>query len=241
MIRPAGLCCCVAAVLTLVNALPLAAAEPLKGLTVFPPQVSLSGPRDEQRLGVLGEGPDGKQRDLSRDAAFRSSNDAVARIEGGVVRPAGDGDAVITVEAGGRSATVPVKVRGSAAETPVSFGREVVPVLTKAGCNQGACHGAQHGRGGFRLSLLGFDPAFDHAQIVQSAEGRRVVLSDPERSILLQKPTLVMEHGGGERLKANGRGYDLIRRWLEDGAPEPGPKDPTVTAIEVWPPRRVVA
>src|SRR5262245_21675831 len=86
------------------------------------------------------------------------------------------------------------------ADEPVDFSRAVVPVLTKAGCNQGACHGGQHGKGGFRLSLLGFDPAFDYAQIVQSAEGRRVVPSDPERSILLQKPTLQMEHGGGERL-----------------------------------------
>src|SRR5437016_4079721 len=96
------------------------------------------------------------------------------------------------------------------ADTPVSFSRDIVPVLTKAGCNQGACHGAQHGRGGFRLSLLGFDPAFDHNQIVQSTEGRRVVLSDPERSILLLKPTLTMEHTGGERFKVGSPSYELL-------------------------------
>src|SRR5262245_8812696 len=120
-----------------------------------------------------------------------------------------------------------VTISGSrAAEAPISFARDIVPVLTKAGCNQGACHGAQHGRGGFRLSLLGFDPAFDHQQIVQSAEGRRVVLSDPERSILLLKPTLTMEHTGGERFKVQSPAYELLRRWLEDGAPELSPKDP---------------
>src|SRR5262249_32566479 len=102
------------------------------------------------------------------------------------------------------------------------------------------CHGAQHGRGGFKLSLLGFDPSFDHSQIVQSAEGRRVVVSDPERSILLQKPALTMEHGGGERLKAGGREYAVLRRWLEDGAPEPPARDPHVTGLEVWPPRRLM-
>src|SRR5438105_9011205 len=116
-----------------------------------------------------------------------------------------------------------------AAEAPVSFSRDIVPVLTKAGCNQGACHGAQHGRGGFRLSLLGFDTAFDHNQIVQSAEGRRVVLSDAERSILLLKPTLTMEHGGGERLRMNGREYQVLKQWLEDGAPEPNASDALVT------------
>src|SRR5207244_13260533 len=108
--------------------------------------------------------------------------------------------------AAGRMAPEAANARGATAEVPSSFVREVVPVLTRAGCNQGACHGAQAGRGGFRLSLLGYDPAFDHKEIVQSAEGRRVVLSDPERSILLQKPALLMEHGGGERLPAGSRG-----------------------------------
>ena len=132
-------------------------------------------------------------------------------------------------------------VSGPTAEVPTSFVREVMPVLTKAGCNQGACHGAQHGRGGFRLSLLGFDPAFDHSQIVQSAEGRRVVVSDPERSIVLLKPTLTMEHGGGERFKVNSREYSILKRWLEDGAPEPTATDPHVTKLVVWPAGRIVA
>jgi hypothetical protein len=113
-------------------------------------------------------------------------------------------------------------------------------VLTKAGCNQGACHGGQQGKGGFRLSLLGFDPAFDYEQIVQSAEGRRVVVSDPERSILLLKPTLTMEHGGGERIKPHSREYDLLRQWLGDGAPAPRPQDEEVVRLEVWPAKRLM-
>src|SRR5262249_16449819 len=100
--------------------------------------------------------------------------------------------------------------------------------------------GSQHGKGGFRLSLRGFDPAFDYVQMVQSAEGRRVVLSDPERSLFLLKPTLTLEHGGGERLKAGSREYETLKRWLEDGAPEPGAKDPVVTALQVWPARRLM-
>src|SRR5262245_30602930 len=213
---------------------------PLQRLSLFPAQVSLSGPRDEQRLGVLGEYADGQRRDLSRQATFTSSAPAVARVEGGTIRPPGDGEALVTVQAAGQTATAPVHVQGATAEARVSFSREVVPALTRAGCNQGACHGAQLGRGGFRLSLLGFDPGFDHNQIVQSAEGRRVVLSDPERSIILLKPTLTMEHGGGQRFKPESRTYALLKRWLEDGAPEPTPKDPTVTGLEVWPPRRTL-
>src|SRR5262245_3077969 len=125
-------------------------------------------------------------------------------------------------------------------EPRASFVREVLPVLTKAGCNQGACHGASLGRGGFRLSLFGFDPLFDYSQIVQSAEGRRVVPSDPERSILLLKPSLQMEHGGGERLTTHSRAYELLRSWLEDGAPEPRSGDPAAQSLEVWPPLRML-
>ena len=216
------------------------AAEPLS-LTVYPSRVELSGPRAEQHLGVLGQYPGGRQADLTRGARFVSSNPKVASVDAtGLVRGLKDGAATVTVEAAGRKATVAVHVRGANDEAPVSFSREVSPILTRAGCNQGACHGSQHGRGGFRLSLLGFDPAFDHPQIVQSAEGRRVVLSEPERSILLLKPTLTLEHGGGERFKTDSRAYRLLRRWLEDGAPAPSPRDPTVTGLEVWPPRRLM-
>jgi hypothetical protein len=242
-------------VLALLAGSPLLAAEPtskplpappppqapLRSLTVFPGRVSLDGPRAEQRLGVLGTYADGQQRDLTRAAAFAASAAKVVRVDAaGIVRPAGDGDAVVQVKAGGLSASVPVHVKGAADEVPTNFSREVVPVLTRAGCNQGACHGAALGRNGFRLSLLGYDPAFDYNQIVQSAEGRRVVLSDPERSILLLKPTLTMEHGGGQRFPVHSAPYNVLRRWLEDGAPEPTPRDPVATGLEVWPPHRIM-
>jgi hypothetical protein len=212
----------------------------LKTLTVFPSEVRLTGPRDQQRLVVLGEYADGRQWDLSREATFTSAADKVARVDAGVVRPVGDGQTAIEIQAGGQKASVPVRVESATAEVPVSFVREVVPILTKAGCNMGACHGAQHGRGGFKLSLLGFDPAFDYTQIVQSAEGRRVVVSDPERSILLAKPALVMEHAGGERFKVGSPFYTLLKTWLEDGAPEPTAREAHVTGLQVFPAKRVL-
>jgi hypothetical protein len=241
--RPSGLIACavlaITARATAADATPPTAA--VRQLTVFPPQVVLTGPRAEQWLGVLGIHTDGRQWDHSRTAKFTSSATAVATVDAaGVIRPVSDGAATVTVTAGGATATVPVTVTGAKAEEPVNFTREVESVLTKSGCNQGACHGAALGRGGFRLSLRGFDPPFDHSQIVQSAEGRRVVLGQPERSILLLKPSLTMEHGGGERLKASSAGYAVLKSWLEDGAPEPAAADPHVTALEAWPPRRVM-
>src|SRR5262249_8156853 len=152
----------------------------LKTLTVYPTKISLDGPRAEQRVGVLGDYADGRAWDLGRSVKFSIAKPDIATVDAtGLVRPMGDGETILTIQAGGKRTTIPIKVTKATADIPVSFSREIVPILTKAGCNQGACHGAQHGRGGFKLSLLGFDPAFDYPQIVQSAEGRRVVLSDP--------------------------------------------------------------
>src|SRR5207302_1888662 len=208
---------------------------------VFPTRVDLTGPRDSQRLGVLAEYADGHWRDLSREAKFTVNSGNIARVEGGVVQPVRDGEAAITVHASGQKAVVPVHVNGAADDSLIDFACEVLPVFTKAGCNQGACHGGQHGKGGFRLSLLGYDPAFDYSQIVQSAEGRRVVLSDPERSIVLLKPTLTMDHGGGERFRVNSREYAILKRWLEDGAPAPKTDDPEVVKLTVWPSHRILS
>lgn len=225
----------------------VSAAEPnlpageVRQLIVFPSPILLNGSRTEQRVGVLGTHADGRQWDYSGTARFASGNSAVATVDAsGIVRPAGDGSTKVVITAGGASASVPVTVTGFKSDEPINFTRDVETVLTKAGCNQGACHGAAIGRGGFRLSLRGYDPTFDHSQTVQSAEGRRVVLGQPERSILLLKPSLAMEHGGGERLKNGSVGYATLKAWLEDGAPQPSSNDPHVTKLEAWPPRRVM-
>ncbi|MGF1582122.1 MAG: DUF1553 domain-containing protein [Gemmataceae bacterium] len=220
----------------------LAVAESLQSLEVYPSRVQLDGPRAQQRLGVLAIFANGQQKEFTSAAKFTSGDSQIAKVdEQGIVQPVSDGTTKIHVVAEGVNRQVPVEVTKAKADVLVEFGRDIVPIFTRQGCNQGACHGAQHGRGGFKLSLLGFDPIFDHAQVVQSAEGRRVVVSDPERSILLLKPSLVMEHGGGHRLQKDGQAYDLIRQWLEDGVPEPSRRDPVVTKLQVWPRHRTMS
>jgi hypothetical protein len=214
------------------------AANPVS-LEVLPPSVTLDGPRARQQVVVLGKYADGSVFDLTRQAKLTAATPHAA-VDGVALTPVKDGEGEVRVEAAGKSVSVRVKVANAAREAPADFSTEVVPLLIRQGCNQGACHGAQHGKGGFRLSLLGFDPSFDHTQIVKSAEGRRIVPSDPERSILLMKPSLLMEHGGGERIKPGSWQYDRLRRWLEDGAPAPRPTDPTVSKLEIFPPRRIL-
>jgi hypothetical protein len=235
-----GVWLCVVAVWVAWQSLAWAAEGGVQRLEVYPPEVRLSGPRAEQRVIVLGVRADGSRTDLTHAAQWQVVAPEVAVVEQGVVRPRRDGQTHLRIAAGGVQVAVPLRVEHAQADVPVEFVREVEPILTKAGCNSGGCHGAALGRGGFRLSLFAFDPAFDYAQIVRSAEGRRVVVHDPERSILLAKPALVMEHGGGERLPRGSREYEHLLQWLADGAPGPRGAEPQVVRLEVFPPQRVM-
>ncbi len=123
--------------------------------------------------------------------------------------------------------------QGFAADEAV-FRREVAPVLTKLGCNSGACHGSFQGRGGFRLSLLGFDPAFDYAAIVTEARGRRIFPASPEKSLLLTKPTMQLPHGGKKKLDVASENYRILLRWLAGGMTG-GKEGPVVTELKVTP------
>ena len=115
-----------------------------------------------------------------------------------------------------------------------------MPLLTKLGCNQGACHGGQHGKGGFKLSLLGFEPDVDFTAIVKSAEERRITPFAPEESLLLQKPTRAVAHGGGKKLDVDSPAYRLLVEWLEQGTPGPRDDDPRVAGIKVYPEHRIM-
>lgn len=122
-------------------------------------------------------------------------------------------------------------------QRPVHFDTEIIPVLTKAGCNAGACHGAAAGRGGFHLSLLGGDAASDYEAIVQALEGRRVNLAHPESSLLLKKSTGEIDHGGDAALEGDGPGAARLLTWIRTGAPRGSPR--RLTSLEVTPRRMI--
>src|SRR5262249_39919111 len=103
------------------------------------------------------------------------------------------------------------------------------------GCNSGACHGAAGGKNGFRLSLRGYDPEFDFFAITRQARGRRVVLDDPARSLLLLKPTGVLPHKGGVRIEVDSPDYKLLGGWLAAGAPAPQADDPRLDHLQISP------
>src|SRR4051794_30427697 len=113
----------------------------------------------------------------------------------------------------------------------LSFELDVQPILTARGCNQGACHGKSRGQNGFQLSLLAFDPDFDYAALTQQARGRRVFPAAPERSLLLQKASATLPHGGGVRLEPGSPDYNLILNWIAQGAPRRIENEPKLVSV----------
>lgn len=132
-------------------------------------------------------------------------------------------------------ATANVRCRLTSEPIAIEFNNHIQPILARNGCNMGACHGALAGKGGFRLSLRGYDPTTDHFNITRQDRGRRIDLSNPAASLLLTKPSGAIEHKGGLRLPSDSAEYQLLARWISLGANGPSEKDPTIDRIEVLP------
>src|SRR5262245_4693493 len=103
-----------------------------------------------------------------------------------------------------------------------SFRNHVIPILTRAGCNSGACHGALAGKGGLKLSLRGYDLDADHFVLTRQALGRRIDREAPAKSLMLLKPTTAIPHGGGLKLDVKSPEYRVLAEWIANGAQEIG-------------------
>ncbi|MEO2009451.1 MAG: DUF1549 domain-containing protein [Pirellulaceae bacterium] len=120
-------------------------------------------------------------------------------------------------------------------EGPIYFASDVVPILTKLGCNSGACHGKATGQNGFKLSLLGFEPELDFRAIAHEARGRRLSPAFPDQSLLLMKATARTPHGGGRRLERDSEDYRMLRNWITNGVAPPRASDPQIIRIDLAP------
>jgi hypothetical protein len=216
------------------------AAAPLEKLAVYPADVSLATNRARQSFVVQATFADGITRDVTVEAKVNFSNPALVKREQNVLYPAADGAGEMAVEFGGQTVKVPIVVKEAAADRPISFTRDVMPVFMRSGCNTGSCHGAARGKDGFRLSLFGFDPAGDHYRLCREMPGRRIDLALPAECLLIEKPTTKVPHTGGERFKDGDECYQTIIRWLEAGAPNDPADVPKATAVEVYPPAMVL-
>lgn len=210
-------------------------------LMILPPSVDLTGPEARQQLIAEATVSD-HQEDWTRAGEWSSSDPKIATVDkDGVVHPVGDGEAQITLKANGNAATIKVRVKDSHAPFTWNFRNHVIPVMTKMGCNQGACHGALAGKNGFKLTLRGYDPEVDYDTLTRQAVGRRVVLADPPASLILLKPSFAIPHGGGKRFAKGSLEYRVIEEWIAAGAPAPSGKDAEIRGLEVFPADAVLA
>ncbi|MBT4725309.1 MAG: DUF1553 domain-containing protein [Planctomycetaceae bacterium] len=202
---------------------------------ISPVEVALVGPESTQQLVVTQETENGLS-DLTHEAKYRSKNEAVAIVnEQGIVRPVGEGITEVRVSSSVGTKNIPVRVQGLQNPKPISFRRDIQPILTKAACNSGGCHGKADGQNGFKLSLFGFDDEFDFAAVVKAARGRRVNISAPDRSLFLRKATGDLPHGGGRKIETSGLWYARILRWLREGAKLDEPNELDTVRLEIYP------
>lgn len=203
---------------------------------VLPTRVTLEGPEGRQRLAAVSLRRGGVGALVDGPIRWESSDPGVARVRDGYAVAVADGEATLTaVGPDGPLAAATVEVRGVDVDHAWSFRNDVQSVLARQGCNTGACHGALAGKGGFRLSLQGYDPEADYHTITREAQGRRVEMGDPGRSLLLAKPTAALPHKGGLRLETDSRDYRILAEWIAAAVPGPREDDPRLVGIRLLP------
>jgi len=219
----------------------VAAATPVASLELSPPELRLSGAGTAEAVFVTAVLANGVRQDVTEKAVFVSRGAGVRVQKGGLVEAVRDGSAAVEVAYGGRNVRLPVTVSHAATPRPVSYQYDVLPILSKAGCNQGACHGNAEGKGGLKLSLKAEDPSGDYEVLVRHGGGRRVNPSAPGASLLLLKATSTVPHGGGIRFKEDSPQYRTVASWIAEGArPDPSTA-PTLTRLEVTPREQILS
>ncbi|MFO0950925.1 MAG: DUF1549 and DUF1553 domain-containing protein [Isosphaeraceae bacterium] len=165
--------------------------------------------------------PDGSRRDVTGGVQWKATPEGVVRIErSGYVRPLAAGQVKILATLGTVEAP-PVRLDAAdPSSRPWDFAEDILPILTRAGCNAGGCHGRADGQNGFHLSIFGYDPASDYLAITRNGGGRRLSRLQPEQSLLLEKALGRVPHGGGQRLTPGSDDFRTLLAWLNDGAPE---------------------
>lgn len=217
-----------------------AAEKSITGIEIFPPDVQLDTARDRQTFVVQATRSDDVTLDITDQVKVSVKEESLVRLEGNVLYPVADGATELRVEFEEHVATVPIVVRDAKVDRPISFKLDVMPVLMRAGCNTGSCHGAASGKDGFMLSLFGYDPDGDHYRLTREISGRRINLALPEESLILEKAVGAVPHTGGKRFDRDSEYHETLVRWLKGGAENDQGEVPAVTEVELYPRKLVL-
>ena len=213
-----------------------AQSPPAARLVVQPAAIELRGPHATHAILVTAIAADGALADVTAMATFECRQPTVATVSRhGEIAAAGDGQAEIVVRFAGQAATVAAVVRDFGTVPRTSFVNDVVPLLTRLGCNQGSCHGKGAGQNGFRLSLRGYAPELDHQWVAREFWSRRLNPLQPEASLVLRKPSGQAPHAGGRLFEPNDRAYQTLLDWIRTGVAEPVADEPHMSTLELLP------
>lgn len=227
--------CCATLVLALGTS--AQAAEPAPGeLQLQPASLTLNHPRQPHSILVSTVTADGQTIDLTGSASFASSDDKIAAVDAfGWVRPVASGKTSILIKAGGKTTSLPVTIELKPEAPSISFRHDIMPVLSKGGCNSGACHGYSLGKNGFKLSLRGMDEVADYDALTQEFLARRINRHQPEASLLLRKALGETAHRGGVRMEVGDVLHETLLSWIRTGAPGDLKNPLQLMSIKVYP------
>ena len=203
-------------------------------LQAFPEMIQLEHRMDYRQLVLLVRLASGEVVDVTRLAQLTSPAQFAEISSRGIVRPLHDGVEELQFTFGTHTIAVPVHVQGASVQREVSFLRDVQPAFSKMSCNAGTCHGSKDGKNGFKLSLRGYDPLFDHRALTDDIGARRFNRAAPDQSLILLKASGTIAHVGGVRTEVGSPYYELVRAWIASGA-RLDLDAPRVSAIEIFP------
>ncbi|TWT73307.1 Planctomycete cytochrome C [Allorhodopirellula solitaria] len=209
----------------------------ITSLDVSPAKVQLNSPYEYVQFVAVASTKDGQRVDVT-DRIKIQPHTAFAVQTDGLVRPVRNATGNLVVSIGQHQQTIPFTNTGNENDD-VDFIRDVNPVLSRLGCNQGTCHGAQKGKNGFRLSLRGYDPLFDIRALTDDLAARRINPAAPEHSLMLRKPLGLTPHEGGTLVSQGAPYHAVLRQWIATGS-HWNRDTPPVTSLELSPANPVV-
>ena len=192
-------------------------------LDVAPKSIRLAEARAGQQILVTARYADGSVRDLTSLCEWDAGDSELIEVtKHGFVTGRADGATKLDIRVGDEGVSLPVTISNSKQPQPISFRREVMPVLSSAGCSDIRCHGAPSGKNGFRLSLWGSDPGLDYAQLTRDGSGRRTNAFAPSDSLIMLKALTHVSHAGGKRFNYGSHYANLLRGWQAEGLRDDG-------------------
>lgn len=212
-------------------------------LKVSPAEVKLDRPEATQQIVVYDADAAGRSLDVTRKVTIQIDPPNIAAVdECGLISPLANGEGVLSIQSADERVTIPITVSRLNNPVPISFRQEIIPILTKAGCNSGGCHGKAEGQNGFKLSIFGYDAQSDYESLVLEGRGRRVSVAAPASSLLFLKASARTPHGGGQRIEPDSYRDRRLLRWIAEGARFDAADDPAmeVVRIEIEPQQQIL-